>query len=164
MNLWMWFILLVALVQSTLCGIIAADLARVKGHDTTKWGWYGFLFGLIGLWGAVGLPDRNTPGMSSAMCPACGGAALYGYRKCRNCGEALVWHDGNPMWRPDSEVYERLSELAKEKRQQKEVDDRQDGKDQSKLEFWRTMIGPSQLAKPSEPKEDLSEDEDEQLA
>ena len=49
----------VIFVNAFICCLIAVELASVKGHDTVKWGWYGFLFGPIGVLGAVGLPDRD---------------------------------------------------------------------------------------------------------
>ena len=49
----------VIFVNAFICCLIAVELAAVKGHDTVKWGWYGFLFGPIGVLGAVGLPDRD---------------------------------------------------------------------------------------------------------
>jgi len=49
----------VMIVDALICRAISCELAREKGHDTVKWGWYGFLFGPIGVLGAVGLPDRD---------------------------------------------------------------------------------------------------------
>ena len=53
----LWIVLV--FVQAAICALVSTELAHEKGHDTSKWGWYGFLFGPIGVLGAVGLPDRD---------------------------------------------------------------------------------------------------------
>tara|TARA_B100000029_G_scaffold515358_1_gene621960 strand:+ start:2279 stop:2848 length:570 start_codon:yes stop_codon:yes gene_type:complete len=53
----LWVVLV--FVQAAICALVSTELAHEKGHDTSKWGWYGFLFGPIGVLGAVGLPDRD---------------------------------------------------------------------------------------------------------
>ena len=58
MDFWVGF-WIGTLVHSAVCCGLAYKLAKVKGHDEVEWAWYGFLFGLFGLLGAVGLPDHH---------------------------------------------------------------------------------------------------------
>ena len=123
---WFW-----TLVYSTVCSALSFKLAEVKGHDKGEWALFGFVFGLLGLLAAVGLPDHhNAPDASTEPCPACGGTLAKGYRKCRYCSESLMWHEGTPYSGSESEVRKQLSELAelaeaKRQQLQEETDERQ---------------------------------------
>jgi hypothetical protein len=61
-------ILIVILIQAVVCASYCYNLAREKGHNAGSWAIGGFLFSIIALIAAAGLPDlylRKTGGKGS---------------------------------------------------------------------------------------------------
>jgi len=52
-------ILVLLVIGSTIEGAISSFIAAEKGYSKQVWYLVGFLFPLIGLLGAIGLPDKN---------------------------------------------------------------------------------------------------------
>jgi hypothetical protein len=61
----MQYVLVGLVVQAVACAAYSHKLASEKGHDASAWAIGGFLFSIIALIAAAGLPDRylrNTDG------------------------------------------------------------------------------------------------------
>ena len=57
-----WIVIVIVIVLVLVCyvtGAFTSRVAREKGYSD-KWFWGGFLFGLVALIAACGLPDRAT--------------------------------------------------------------------------------------------------------
>ena len=84
-------IIVVLVVQGVICGAFAAFLANQKGYSDGAWFICGFLFSIIGVIAAAGLPmtDESEMDVSTLTkeCPECAETIRLPARVCRFCGE-----------------------------------------------------------------------------
>ena len=53
-----WLVLIIVLIIWLIAAFEFWEIARMKGHEKTRYFWYSFLFGLVGWMMVIALPDR----------------------------------------------------------------------------------------------------------
>ncbi len=84
-------IVFLIIVQGVVAGSLAARVAHAKGYEAGGWFLVGLVFGLFGLIGAAGLPDKHArPGEIDEpwmrRCPQCAEAVRPPAMVCIHCG------------------------------------------------------------------------------
>ncbi len=86
-------LILAVLINAVICAGLAAYIADKKGHSGGSWGFCGFVFGLLGLIAAAGLPDRTfsraSPPTSRRPCPTCAENIGLAAKRCPHCGQSF---------------------------------------------------------------------------
>jgi len=81
-------------ISALVCSALSAHVASVKGHGFGSWVIIGFLFGVLGLIAAAGLPKRQDPEVDvsardlilTKKCPVCAELVKIEARVCKYCG------------------------------------------------------------------------------
>jgi hypothetical protein len=83
---YMWIILI---VQALVCGYLSAEVAALKGYSGGSWFVRGFLFGILGLIAAAGIPQKcpeeEPANTFTKKCPDCSELIVTEARVCKFC-------------------------------------------------------------------------------